>query len=221
MIRHSARLVNHGDCLLTVWHDSLMRTGFAILLALIIDAFAWLRLCVESTESNRAEDLFLRRQLGLYIERDVQPRRIDPVTRVRLVLLSKLFDRPSHWRDALIVVQPETLRRWHRSARRMLWRMRSRPGRAAVPGQLQGLIRPMATENPLWGEERIAHELLLKLGIHISPRTVRKHMPGAHRADREEICAGRPSYVFTLRKFSPATSASPSRRTLACSPSSS
>ncbi|MDG7000983.1 MAG: hypothetical protein JRN15_17960, partial [Nitrososphaerota archaeon] len=80
-----------------MWHDSLMRTGLAILLALISDAFAWLRLSVRSAKSIRAENLFLRRQLGLYIERGVKPRRIDPVTRVRLTLLSRLFD----WRDAL------------------------------------------------------------------------------------------------------------------------
>jgi transposase InsO family protein len=150
-----------------------MRTGFTILLALISDAFAWLRLSVRSTKSIRAENLFLRRQLGLYIERGVKPRRIDPVTRVRLVLLYKLFD----WRDALVVVQPETLLRWHRSAWKLLWRVKSHSGRPSIPAQLQGLVRRMATENPIWGEERIANELLLKLGIHISPRTVRKYMP--------------------------------------------
>jgi hypothetical protein len=32
-------------------------------------------------------------------------------------------------------------------------------------------------ENPLWGEERIANELLLKLAVRVSPRTVRKYMP--------------------------------------------
>jgi putative transposase len=50
------------------------------------------------------------------------------------------------------------------------------------------LIRRMATENPLWGEERIANELLLKLGVRVSPRTVRKYMPkrspGCPRGDR-------------------------------------
>lgn len=137
------------------------------------DAFARLRLSVRSTKSIRAENLFLRRQLGLYIERGVKPRRIDPVTRVRLVLLSKLFD----WRDALVVVQPETLLRWHRSAWKLLWRVKSHPGRPSIPAQLQGLIRRMATENPIWGEERIANELLLKFGIQVSPRTVRKYMP--------------------------------------------
>lgn len=36
----------------------------------------------------------------------------------------------------------------------------------------------MARENPLWGQERIANELLLKLGLRVSPRTVRKYLPG-------------------------------------------
>jgi len=43
--------------------------------------------------------------------------------------------------------------------------------------RLQALIRRMANENPSWGEERIANELLLKLGIQVSPRIVRKYLP--------------------------------------------
>ena len=34
----------------------------------------------------------------------------------------------------------------------------------------------MARENPAWGEERIADELSLKLGVRVSPRTVRKYL---------------------------------------------
>jgi putative transposase len=55
--------------------------------------------------------------------------------------------------------------------------MKSRPGRRPIPEELRALIRRMANENHLWGEERIANELLLKLGIRISPRTVRKYLP--------------------------------------------
>ena len=51
------------------------------------------------------------------------------------------------------------------------------PGRPAIPVELRQLIRRMAAENALWGEERIANELLLKLGLRVSPRTVRKYMP--------------------------------------------
>ena len=54
--------------------------------------------------------------------------------------------------------------------------MEVKMGRPQIPEDLRSLIRQMARENPLWGEERIANELLLKLGIRLSPRTVRKYM---------------------------------------------
>jgi transposase InsO family protein len=59
----------------------------------------------------------------------------------------------------------------------LFWRLKSRPGRPPIPKELQSLIRRMARENPAWGEERIANELLLKLSIRVSPRTVAKYMP--------------------------------------------
>jgi hypothetical protein len=55
--------------------------------------------------------------------------------------------------------------------------MKSRAGRPPIPKELRELIRRMARENVLWGEERIANELLLKLGVRISPRTVGKYLP--------------------------------------------
>jgi putative transposase len=55
--------------------------------------------------------------------------------------------------------------------------MKPRAGRPPIPMELRELIRRMARENVLWGEERIANELLLKLGVRISPRTVRKYLP--------------------------------------------
>ena len=51
-----------------------------------------------------------------------------------------------------------------------------RDGRPRIPAELRALIREMARDNPGWGEERIANELLLKLGLRVSPRTVRKYM---------------------------------------------
>jgi homeodomain-containing protein len=80
-------------------------------------------------------------------------------------------------RSSLILVRPETVIRWHRAGWRLLWRYKSRPGRPRIPLELRQLIRRIATDNPLWGEERIANELLLKLGVRVSPRTVRKYMP--------------------------------------------
>ncbi|MDY6949736.1 MAG: helix-turn-helix domain-containing protein, partial [Pseudomonadota bacterium] len=124
-------------------------------------------------ESLEAEILFLRRQLALYRERGVKPKRVDAATRVTLTFLSRWFD----WRSALVVVRPEALIRWHRAGFRLWWRWKSRPGRPPIPKELRELIRRMARENPSWGQQRIANELLLKLGLQVSPRTVRKYMP--------------------------------------------
>jgi transposase InsO family protein len=140
---------------------------------LVEDAFRWVLLLFRSAEALRAENLFLRRQLALYIERGIPPHRVDAATRVSLAVLARLFD----WHGALVVVQPATMIRWHRAGWRLLWRLKSRPGRPPIPRELRELIRRMARENVLWGEERIANELLLKLGIRISPRTVRKYLP--------------------------------------------
>jgi putative transposase len=144
----------------------------AILIQLVAETLRWGRLAFRSGRSIKAENLFLRRQLALYIERGVKPRRIDPVTRIALTLLSRFFN----WRDALIVVRPKTMMRWHRAGWKLFWRLKSRPGRPQIPQQIQALIRRIANENPLWGEERIANELLLKLGIRVSPRTVSKYL---------------------------------------------
>ena len=144
-----------------------------IAVGLFGDALRFAGLSFFPGRSLIAENLFLRRQLALFRERGAKPRRINPGTRVSLALLARLFD----WRDALVVVRPETLIRWHRAGWRLLWRYKSRPGRPRIPLELRQLIRRMATENPLWGEERIANELLLKLGLRVSPRTVGKYMP--------------------------------------------
>ena len=82
-----------------------------ILIGVVADTFRWLRLSVRSSRSIKAENLFLRRQLALYIERGVKPRRIDLVTRIGLTLLSRCFN----WRDVLVVVRPQTLIRWLRA----------------------------------------------------------------------------------------------------------
>jgi putative transposase len=156
-----------------VWHDERMLTFAGIALGLIEDGLGWLVLLFRSSEAVRAENLFLGRQLALFIERGVRPRRIDAATRVNLVVLAKLFE----WRGALVVVQPATLLRWHRAGWRLFWRLKSRPGRQPIPQELRALIRRMAKGNPQWGAERIANELLLKLGIRISPRTVSRYLP--------------------------------------------
>jgi putative transposase len=143
------------------------------LLTLLVDALRYVRICLRSPAALAAENLFLRKQLALYQERKVNPRRATHATRLALTVLAHWFD----WRQALVIVQPQTLIRWHRHGFRQFWCWKSHPGRPRIPAELQALVRQMAQDNPTWGQERIANELLLKLGLQISPRTVRKYMP--------------------------------------------
>ena len=81
-------------------------------------------------------------------------------------------------RDALAVVRPETVIRWHRAGFRAYWRWRSRPrgGRPKVPLEIRQLIRDMSLANPRWAAPRI-HGELLKLGIAIGQTSVANGMP--------------------------------------------
>ena len=149
-----------------------LQTAFGVFL----DALTFLRLCLRPTASVAAENLFLRKQLALFVERKVKPRRATDSIRFTLARLSRWFD----WSHALVNFKPDTLVRWHRKGFRLFWKWKSRSrGRPRIPDQLRLLIIEMATQNRTWGEERIADELLLKIGIRISPRTVRRYMPRA------------------------------------------
>jgi putative transposase len=150
-----------------------IRQQASMLLTLIIDAWRFLVQCLRPAPALAAENLFLRKQLALYEERQIHPKQATNATRLTMVWLSQWFD----WRSALRVVKPETFTRWHREGFRLFWRWKSKPGRPPLPKDFQALLRRMALENPTWGQERIANELLLKLGLRVSPRTVRKYMP--------------------------------------------
>jgi hypothetical protein len=144
-----------------------------MLATLLIDAARLLRLYLRSPVALAAENLFLRKQLALYQEHHVKPRRASNATRITLLWLSQWFD----WHRALVVVQPETFTRWRRQGFRLCRPWTSCCGRPPIPAELQGLIRQMARENLTWGQRRIANELQLKLGLRVSPRTVRKYLP--------------------------------------------
>jgi putative transposase len=133
----------------------------------------FIRLLITSRAALIAENLFLRKQLALFHERKVKPRRITGSFRLAMVALAKFFD----WRGALGIAKPETFIKWQRTAFRMFWRWKSRKqGRPALPKNIRELVRQMAHDNPTWGEERIEDELSLKLGIRVSPRTVGKYL---------------------------------------------
>src|SRR5262245_10262310 len=118
------------------------------------------------------ETLALRHQLCVLARPN---RRLRPVDRLFWRFLRWLWPR---WRDALVLIQPATVDRWHRDGIRPWWRRRSRrPGRPGIDSTCRHLIRRMATENCLWGAPRI-HGELLKLGITISERTVSRYLRG-------------------------------------------
>jgi putative transposase len=141
---------------------------------LLLGAVRFFGLSLRQRSALAAENLFLRKQLALYLERKAKPRRAKAAIKLTLVLGSKLFA----WLEVLTIVKPDTFIRWHRKGFRLFWRWKSKlRGRPRVPAELRRLIMEMAHENPTWGEERIAAELLLKLGVRVSPRTVRRYMP--------------------------------------------
>jgi len=140
------------------------------------DLLTFFRLTFRTPQAVAAENLFLRKQLALCVERKTKPHRATDAVRFTLAQLSRFFE----WRDALTIVKPDTLIRRHRKGFRLFWKWKSRPaGRPRVPLEVRKLIGEMAENNPTWGERRIAAELLLKIGIQISPRTVRRYMPTA------------------------------------------
>ncbi len=144
------------------------------IVGVFLDLLTFLQLTLRTPQAVAAENLFLRKQLALYVERKTKPHRATDAVRFTLAQLSRFFE----WRDALTVVKPDTLIRWHRKGFRLFWKWKSQPaGRPRVPVEVRKLIAEMAENNPTWGEERIADELLLKIGIQISPRTVRRYMP--------------------------------------------
>jgi putative transposase len=85
-----------------------------------------------------AENLFVRKQLASYLERQVKPRRAVDATRIPLVTMSVFVE----WRHLLTVVKPETLIQRHQKVFRLWWRWKSRaPGRPPIPVDLQQLMR--------------------------------------------------------------------------------
>lgn len=130
---------------------------------------------LRSRRSLLAEVALLRHQVAI-LQRSVARPRVTRLDRIVLVALAALTPT---WRNALRIVQPETLLRWHRAGFRALWRWRSRPRSAKrLPAETGALIRSMASNNSTWGAERIRGELL-KLGIKVSKRTIQRYIRAA------------------------------------------
>jgi putative transposase len=119
------------------------------------------------------ENAILRQQL-IVIEEQVKRPQLTQGDRVIFVLLARLT---KYWQQALHIIQPDTLLRWHRDLFRRYWRCKSKPEKREprISPETFELIQQMARENRLWGAERIRGELL-KLGVKVCKRTIQKYM---------------------------------------------
>ena len=130
--------------------------------------------CFKSRRRLEAEILVLRHQLNVLQQR--APRRLHLRWADRALFIW-LYRRCPRILDAITIVRPETVVRWHRMGFAAYWRWKSRPhgGRPRIGKEVRDLIRRMSFENPLWGAPKI-HGELLKLGIDVAQSTVSIYM---------------------------------------------
>jgi len=128
----------------------------------------------KSKSRLEAENTALRHQL-IVLRRQVRGR-VQMTNRDRFIFIQLYRWFPSVL-DAITIVRPETIVRWHRAGFRSYWRWKScsRGGRPQIETELCALIRQMSLENPLWGAPRI-HGELLKLGFEVAQSSVAKYM---------------------------------------------
>src|SRR5262249_20184043 len=143
----------------------------------------WLGLLTRCSQSHRRlllENLALRQQLAVLKRKHPRPR-TEAVDKIFWVFARRFW---SAWKQSLVLVNPETVVRWHRAGFRMYWsvihRERWRVGRKKLSKDLRDLIFRMVRENPTWGAPRIHGELLM-LGFEVSERTVSRWMKRAPR----------------------------------------
>lgn len=129
---------------------------------------------LRSRAALEAEIWALRHQINVLRRGTPKKLSFNGIDRLIFVALYRLFPRVC---DALAIVKPDTIVRWHRAGFRLYWRLKSRRrgGRPRVSAAIRQLIREMSIANPLWGAPRI-HGELLKLGIDIGQTSVAKYM---------------------------------------------
>ena len=141
-------------------------------------AAAFLVALVQPKAAMAAKLLAVQSQLAVCkhrIKQKKDPRpRFTSGFRLLWVVLSRCLDR---WHDYAYLMQPATVKKWHTTGYRLYWRWKSKPGRPTVSREMQGLIRQLSGENPLWSAERIRDTLLL---LHYKDvpcaDTIRKYM---------------------------------------------
>src|SRR5215470_17143917 len=149
---------------------------FRVLAALLSTALQ----AFQPRSSLLLENLVLRQQLAVLKRRHPRPD-LRAADKLFWVLLRRFW---SGWKQALVIVSPETVVRWHRAGFTVYWRAISRArkvlGRKCISKEVRDLIFRMVAENPTWGAPRIHGELLM-LGLDVSERTVSRWMKRAPR----------------------------------------
>ena len=134
----------------------------------------FLRTLLRDRAELAAENLALRQQLAV-LERQSKRPRFRKRDRIFWTWLARFW---SSWRSVLVIVQPETVVRWHRQGFKLYWRWKSRSGKVGRPtigAEIRHLIRRMSRDNPTWGAPRIQSELHL-LDHAVAESTVAKYM---------------------------------------------
>jgi putative transposase len=176
--------------------------------SVVVSLLLTLRGSLRARTALHLEILALRHQLHVVNRSRSQRLPFTHADRTLWVWLSKFW---GGWRDAIVIVKPETVLAWHRRGFRLFWTWKSRRrlGRPGVPLDIRQLIRAMAEANPLWGAPRL-HGELLKLGINVAQATVAKYMPGTD--DRLPRRGARFSRIMSARSPRPTSSSCQLRR---------
>jgi len=141
--------------------------------------FVFLRAAVQSQAELAVENFALRQQLAILQQKSKTPR-LRRRDRIFWAILSRIW---TGWRSALLIVQRDTVVRWHRQGFRLFWRWKSRTAKVGQPkikAEIRNLISRMSRENPLWGTPRIQSELAL-LGHVVAEPTIDEYRVHPHR----------------------------------------
>src|SRR5262252_10658517 len=145
--------------------------------------FGLLTRCLQSRRSLVLENLALRQQLAVLKRKHPRPR-MGAIDKIFWVCARSFWGA---WKQALVLVNPETVVRWHRAGFRLYWSWISKPrkqvGRKKLSTEVGELIFRMMAENPTWGAPRIHGELLM-LGVEVCERSVSRWMKRVPREPR-------------------------------------
>ena len=155
-----------------------MRDLVGLIVWAVVDLF-------RSRAAIEAEILTLRQQIIVLRRTAPKKQSFGAIDRLVFVGLYRLFPRVL---DALAIVRPATVIKWHRAGFRLYWRWKSRPrgGRPPVTLEISRLIREMSIANPQWGAPRI-HGELLKLDIAIGQTSVAKKIWPSEEVRRPRV----------------------------------